>query len=276
MSAMKTTGLSLVIGCILLAGCKRAKSVAAPKYNEHPALQCGYYSYWDGVPLKGGEIYARDRRFMGLWPTNENKTLLFVAWPVAEFDTFRADVEGSYMATIDLVPGVAERVRQGKRVERIVGSADMPNFYRKPYGPGWALVGDAGYTKDPVSAYGISDAFRDAELLAEAIDAGFADRRPLELAMSDYEQKRNTASKPLYDMTIENASMKPRPAFQIEFMRALKHNPTAASQFFGVLTGLINPNDFFTPQNIFQILKVRGLAKIVLGQIFPTPQRRAS
>src|SRR5438876_9304234 len=110
-----------------------------------------------------------------------------MAWPAAEFPTFRADVEGSYIATIDLVPALAERVRQGQRAERISGSGEMPNYYRKPSGPGWALVGDAGYLKDPISAYGISDAFRDAELLTAALDDGFTGRQPL----SYYRNARN-------------------------------------------------------------------------------------
>ena len=77
-------------------------------------------------------------------------------------------------------PALAERVRAGRRAERFLGTGDLPNFFRRPYGPGWALVGDAGYHKDPIMAQGITDAFRDAELLAEAIDAGLAGRRPLE------------------------------------------------------------------------------------------------
>jgi flavin-dependent dehydrogenase len=253
-----------------------AKSVDAPKYDEQPTLTCGYYSYWEGLHSTDGAIYALGQRLMGAWPTNDNKTMIYVAWPAAEFDKFRSDVEGNYRATIDLVPALAERVHQGRLAERIVGSGDMPNFYRKPYGPGWALVGDAGFTKDPVAAFGISDAFRDAELLAEAIDEGFGGRQPLETALSQYEQKRNKISKPMYDMTLDNARMAPRPMMQIEFMRALQHNPAMTSQFFGVMTGAVNPADFLTPQNLFQVLKLRGMAKIMLSRIFPVPQRRAS
>lgn len=52
--------------------------------------------------------------------------------------------------------------------------ADLPNFFRRPYGPGWALIGDAGHHKDPTLARGISDAFCDADLLANAVDAGLS------------------------------------------------------------------------------------------------------
>jgi flavin-dependent dehydrogenase len=73
------------------------------------------------------------------------------------------------MATIDMIPALAERVRQGKRAERIFGSGDMPNFYRKPYGPGWALVGDAFGFVDPMLSPGVFLALRSSELLADAL-----------------------------------------------------------------------------------------------------------
>jgi flavin-dependent dehydrogenase len=248
----------------------------ALQYDEFPSLTCGYYSYWEGVPVNGGEIYSRGKRLIGVWPTNDNLTLIYVAWPADEFDQFRADVEGNYGKTIDLVPGLAERVHQGKRAERIVGTGDMPNFYRKPYGAGWALVGDAGYIKDPITGLGISDAFRDAELLADAVDAGFAGRQPLETPLSEYEQQRNAASKPAYDFTLDIARMNPPAIEQIELFRALEHNPTATSQFLGLMTGVVKPTDFFNPQNLFQVIGMRGMAKIMLSKVLHPAQRRAS
>ena len=242
----------------------------------YPALTCGYYSYWEGVPVNGGELYSRGKRLMGVWPTNDNLTLIVTVWPANEFDTFRPDVEGNYVKTIDLVPELAERVRQGKRVERVVGTGDMPNFYRKPYGAGWALVGDAGYTKDAITGLGISDAFRDAELLAEAVDAGFSGRQSPEAALSDYEQQRNAASKPSYDFTLDIARMNPPAVEQIELFKALEHNPTATSQFLGMMTGVVKPTDFFNPQNLFQVIGMRGMAKIMLSKVLHPPQRRAS
>jgi flavin-dependent dehydrogenase len=244
-----------------------AKAVAAPRYDERPTLTCGYYTYWAGVPLQGGEIYRVGRRMLGAWPTNDGLTMIYVAWPAAEFDAFRSDVEGSYMATVDLVPCLAERVRAGRRAERISGSGEMVNYYHKPHGPGWALVGDAGYIKDPVTGLGISDAFRDAELLAGALDAGFCGRAPLDAALADYERKRNAMSKPFYDLTLDTARMEPLRVEQVELLRALQRNPAAASQFFGVLTMGVQPADFFSPQNLFRLIGARGMAKIAWSKV---------
>jgi 2-polyprenyl-6-methoxyphenol hydroxylase-like FAD-dependent oxidoreductase len=243
-----------------------AKAVNAPVYDEQPTLTCGYYSYWEGVPLHGGEIYSRNRRALGAWPTNDGLTMIYVAWPAAEFKTFRSDVEGNYLATIRQFWG--ERIDQGRRVERVVGSGEMANFYRKPHGPGWSLVGDAGYIKDPITGLGISDAFRDAEFLADALDAGFKGNQLLETALSSYERQRNAASKAMYALTLDTARLRSRTPVQMEALRALAHDPVAASQFFGVLTGVVKPGDFFTSRNMVRLIGVRGMVKAVSRQVF--------
>lgn len=251
-----------------------ARAVNAPVYDEQPMLTCGYYSYWHGVSLHGGEIYAHDRRALGAWPTNDGLTMIYVAWPAEEFKTFRSDVEGNYLGTIRQFWG--ERIDQGRRVERVVGSGEMPNFYRRPYGPGWALVGDAGYVKDPITGLGISDAFRDAELLADALDAGFTGNQLLETALAHYERQRNAASKPLYALTLDTARLRPRTPLQMELLRALAHDPAAASQFFGVLTGVVKPNEFFTPRNMIRLVGVRGLVKTLSHQLFAAERQSAA
>src|SRR5262249_2210300 len=81
------------------------------------------------------------------------------------------------------------------------GTAEMLNIFRQPVGAGWALMGDAGYHKDPITAQGITDALRGAELLAEVVDAGVPGRRKIEDAMADYEQRRNESAMPVYDLT---------------------------------------------------------------------------
>ena len=66
------------------------------------------------------------------------------------------------------------RVREGRREEKWYGTAGVPGYFRKPYGKGWALVGDASYNRDPITAQGISDAFIDAEALVEALSTGLS------------------------------------------------------------------------------------------------------
>ncbi len=232
-----------------------ARQVEAPTYNARPAYQCGYYSYWSGVPLDGAEFYSRERRAFGALPTHHGLTCIVVGWPQNEFHTYRADVEGNFLKTLELAPVLAERVHRGKQEERFTGTADLPNFFRRPYGPGWALVGDAGYHKDPVTAQGISDAFRDAELVAEAVDAGLSGKRPVEEAMAEYEQRRNEVAMPIYELTCQFAMLEPPPPEMQQLFAALRHNQEQTNRFLGTaLAGTVPIPEFFAPENIGRIM----------------------
>lgn len=202
-----------------------AKAVRAPRYNERPALTFAYYSYFSDVPLDGVEVWRWPACTYINFPTNDGLSLVAIQAPVAGFHAFRADIEGNFFRTLDRVPGLAERVRAGKRAERWYGTADTENFFRTPHGAGWALVGDAGYHKDPILAQGISDAFRDAELLAEAIDAGFSGRTPLRDALAAYERERNATALPGYEENCAAAAFTPPPPEVFERRAAIRAAP---------------------------------------------------
>jgi 2-polyprenyl-6-methoxyphenol hydroxylase-like FAD-dependent oxidoreductase len=236
-----------------------ARSVQAPTYQAKPALTCVYYGYWSGVPLEGAEIYIRPGRMFLTFPTHEQLACIYMAWPHSEFHAVRANIAGNFLQTLDLAPHFAERVRQGKQEGRFVGTADLPNFFRKPYGPGWALVGDAGYHKDPYTAQGITDAFRDVELLAEAIDAGLSERRPLEEALADYERQRNARALPLYEYNAQVASMKPLPPEMQQLFAALQGNQEQTNRFFGIPEGTTSLSEFFSSENVQQIMAAAGV-----------------
>jgi flavin-dependent dehydrogenase len=200
-----------------------AKAVSAPRYDERPALTFAYNSYFSGVPMAGTEVWIRPgERIYINFPTNNDLTCVAMQAPIAGFHAFRADIEGNFFRALDRIPELAERVRAGRREERWYGTADLPNFFRKPFGPGWALVGDAGYHKDPLLAQGINDAFRDAELLTEAIDAGFAGRAPLDETLAEYEQRRNAEAVPTFEANYAAASLSPFPAEAFEHRAALR------------------------------------------------------
>ncbi len=237
-----------------------ARQVEAPTYNTKPALSCAYYSYWSGVPVDSVGFYPREHRGFGVLPTHDGRTCIIVGWPHEEFHAYRADVEGNFLKTLELAPAFAERVRQGKREERFTGTAEMSNFFRKPYGPGWALVGDAGYHKDSITAQGISDAFRDAELVAEAVDAGFSGKREIEDALAEYEQQRNAAAFPIYEFTCQLASLEPPPPEMQQLFAALRGNQADTDRFMGVLAGTTPVSEFFAPDNVGRIIREGALS----------------
>lgn len=244
-----------------------AKAVQAPAYNERPSLSCAYYTYWEGVQTAGGEMYGRPDRSIGIWPTSDGQVVIYLGMPHREFARFRTDVDGNFMRVMEAVPQVAERLRVGRRAGRIFGTGELPNFFRKPYGPGWALVGDAGYHRDSITGQGMSDAFRSAEMLSDALHAAWSGGRPIESALAGYEQQRNEAVMPMYELTCQIASFGPPAPEQQAMFEALAHNEVQRTRFFGVLTGSVPYTEYFAPGNLLNILGPGGMAKIVLQKL---------
>ena len=231
-----------------------ARAVAAPAYRARPALTCAYYSYWSGVPVEEAiEGYFLPRRVILVFPTNDGQVCVFLQWPRDEFRSVRTDVEGHVRAAVAQVPGLAGRLLGGKRVARLAGTGDLPNFFRTPYGAGWALAGDAGYHRDPLTAQGISDAFRDAQFLSEAIDAGLAGRQPLAGALAGYGQRRDEAATAMYELTCQRAALEPPTPQMSRLVAALRGNQDDTDQFIGVIAGTVPVAEFFAPGNIQRI-----------------------
>lgn len=235
-----------------------ARSVGAEQYNERPRQLCGYYGYWSDLPMDGRfEVYAREDRGFAAAPTNDGLTLVVGGWPYTQFDAHRSDIQGSYLAMFDRAPAFAERLAGATLETRVVGTA-VPNFFRKPFGPGWALVGDAGYNKDFITAQGISDAFRDAELCASAIDDALDGRRTYDEAMGDYQATRDAHVLPMYELTLQLASMEePTPEMQ-QLIGAMHGNQDAMDGFARVNAGVTSPAEFFAPENVERIFAAAG------------------
>ncbi|MCM3870017.1 MAG: NAD(P)/FAD-dependent oxidoreductase [Pyrinomonadaceae bacterium] len=234
-----------------------ARMVGAPTYHEHPASSCAYYTYFSDVPMPAVELYPRPERMLVTAPTNDGLTMIIVYWPETAFPQVRDDIEGEFMRAVEMVPSLAERVRAGSRAEKFRGTADLGGFFRQPYGPGWALVGDAGYHKNPITALGITDAFRDAELLADAIDEAFTGRLATADALAGYEQKRNEAVMPLYQMTCDLAKLEPPPPEMLSLFAALRDNRKESGRFMGTIAGTVPIPEFFSPENMRQIISGR-------------------
>jgi 2-polyprenyl-6-methoxyphenol hydroxylase-like FAD-dependent oxidoreductase len=230
-----------------------ARSVQAAVSQLIPSLTCAYYTCWADLPVNGAELYSRPGQLLGASPTNDGQTLMINFWPVAQFDSVRADVEGAFWAALEGVPSLAERARQARRTERFYGTADLPNLYRQSYGPGWALVGDAGHHKDPILALGISDAFRQAEWLSEAVDAGLSGRKPMLEALADYQRERDTQTAPAFQMTCDLARLEPPPAEMQRLFAALRHDQDAINRFLGTIAGTVPIPEFFAPENLARL-----------------------
>jgi flavin-dependent dehydrogenase len=225
-----------------------AQEVEAPRFAERPPLTCSCYAYWRGVALPGAEIRNGDRRAVSAFPTNDDLACIAVRWPAAETQEFRHDVEHNYLRTLQLAPELAEQVRDASRVGPFVVTADVPNFFRKPWGAGWALVGDAGYHKDPYLAQGISDAFRDAELLAGAIDDALSGNEGFDEGLAGYERRRNQAAAPGYDLNTRLATLEPPSPEMTRVLHEVQNSQEETDRFLGVLSGAVPVPDSFLGQ----------------------------
>jgi 2-polyprenyl-6-methoxyphenol hydroxylase-like FAD-dependent oxidoreductase len=232
------------------------EAVAPDAYHRKPKLLALYYSYWSGLPMAGRfETYIRPGRGVAAWPTNDDLTVVIAGWPYAEFEANKADVEGSFTKTVSLDPAFADRVLAGTREERIAGMA-TPNAFRRPWGPGWALVGDAGYIKDPITGQGIQDAFRDAELCATALDAALSGTRQYDEAMAAYQTARDEHSLPMYEYTCQLAKLEPPPPDLVHLLTAINGQQDAMDEFARLNAGVVSPAAFFAPDNVARLMTV--------------------
>jgi 2-polyprenyl-6-methoxyphenol hydroxylase-like FAD-dependent oxidoreductase len=233
-----------------------AKAVQPEAYNERRSHLAMYYAYWRNLPSVGFETYIRaeHRRGWAAIPTHDDLTVLPFGWPVEEFHANRGDIEGNFLKAMELAPEFAERIRGATRESKFVGSAELPGYFRKPYGAGWALVGDAGYHKNPITAMGINDAFRDAELVARAIDDDIAGRRPYEEGMRDYQEIRDREAGPVYEFTDEFAQLQPPPPELQQLIGAMHGNQEAMDAFVSVQAATLPAPEFFAPENVGRIM----------------------
>ena len=229
-----------------------ARAVKPEQYDDVPPLQVAYYSYWRGLPTDALETFIRPPRGFAAIPTHDDLTLVVAGWPYAELKANRGDLEGTYLRALELVPSFAERVRRAERVARLVG-ASVSGYFRKPYGPGWALVGDAGYDKDPITAWGISDAFRDAELCAAALDEAFSGAAPFDGAMAGYHRERDERSRPVYELTCDFARLEPPPPETQRLLAAIAGNQAEMDAFVSAMAGTLPVPEFFGPANVERI-----------------------
>jgi flavin-dependent dehydrogenase len=226
-----------------------ARLAGPEQYHEKPPLQVSYYTYVTGLPMDGRfECYLRPSRGFAAWPTHDDLTVVIAGWPRSEMAANRKDIEASFAATLAHVPEFAARFDSAARVSRFAGQS-LPGFFRKPYGPGWALVGDAGYTKDFITALGISDAFRDAGLCAAALDEALSGARPFEAAMAGYQSERDRRSLPFYEFTAQLATLEPPPPEVQEVLAAVHGDQDAMDEFARVGGAVTSPADFFAGRN---------------------------
>jgi flavin-dependent dehydrogenase len=182
-----------------------ARRVGAEVVEDRGRTGAVRYTYYDGVPWRGIELFVAERALAGVFPTHDGQACIWIGTPSSDAEAVRRrSTTGAAAFTAQLAaaaPDLAARLRAGRRTAPVMGMFRMPNLLRRAYGPGWALVGDAGYHRDAVTGYGLSDAYRDAELLACALHRILRGQADEAGALTGYEEHRDRSLREVFEVT---------------------------------------------------------------------------
>lgn len=189
-------------------GSRVARTVGAPMTLERPISGAALYAYFAG-DWSSIEYHVGAGALAGAFPTHGGEACVWICTPE---DVARRHQRGGRRDAVltgllaELTPAFGDRVHHTEQTSPVRGMLRMPNHVRQAAGPGWSLVGDAGYHRDAITGHGISDAFRDADLLAAALDAAL--RHPLSeaAALTAYARDRDRMARPIFDLTCELAT----------------------------------------------------------------------
>ncbi|MEZ4586722.1 MAG: NAD(P)/FAD-dependent oxidoreductase [Gemmatimonadales bacterium] len=179
-----------------------ARLVDAPVDQPATHSTASIYGYVRDLGLDGFQWFYRVGASVGTIQTNDGETCVFASMPPARFEAGRVGgVDALYREVLrEVSPMLAERVERSGLSAKLRAFPGIRGFLRRSAGPGWALVGDAGYFKDPLTAHGITDALRDAELLARAVTTGG------DAALGEYQTTRDELARGLFAVTDRIAS----------------------------------------------------------------------
>jgi len=222
-----TVGARLIVGADGLRS-RVARSVGAPVVEQHAAGGALHYAYFRGH-WPAMEYYVGDHCSAGIFPTHHDDACIWVSTPAAVAEQVRrrsTDPTEALLAMIrDVSPELSERVVATTRTSTVHGQIGLPNHRRQSVGNGWALVGDAAYHRDPITGHGISDALRDAALLARAIDRILLGTYDEPTALADYATEQHHLMREIFDLTLRFVEFPPADRFvelQVELARAIE------------------------------------------------------
>ncbi len=224
-----------------------ARCVGAPESHQEPVVQSNIWSYWRGVPVDHVRLYIREEAGAFAFPSSDDMVLVAANLMYPAFVEARRDRATAYYAMLArAAPELRAMVDAAEQVDRFYAGCTRA-FVRPAWGPGWALVGDAGMKKDPVTAQGISSAFEYAEKLAAAIHCGLSGAEPMDDALTAYERERDTRMMPFYRFTAQLSRFaKPTPALRAEYER-IQADPRATRDLFGAVALSVSPDVALPP-----------------------------
>ncbi|GHE79534.1 FAD-dependent oxidoreductase [Streptomyces longispororuber] len=249
---VRTGGTEYTVRATLVVGADGMRSTVAAKAGaqievEDPKLTCAYYTYWSDLPRRF-RLYEAPGSWVGTIPTHDGATLVGAYFPQHRFKEVRADALGELLGAVGAIaPELREQMAGGRRLERLHGTGDQRNFFRRASGPGWVLVGDAGHHKDSITARGITDAFRQVQLLVERVGDGLHDPRRLDDALSAFHAQRDAMLTADYRHTLTTAGLSAG-KHQLALLRVIAGSAELTDRYFSAMSGACPSDEFVTPE----------------------------
>jgi 2-polyprenyl-6-methoxyphenol hydroxylase-like FAD-dependent oxidoreductase len=201
-----------------------ARAAGAGLVDVRPPGSATAYAYYGGVPWSGIEFFLSDGALAGIFPTHGGEACIWVCVPPEVAVAIRREAgsmaDGFETLLSRAAPDLAERLGDAERASPIHATTRLPNQARQAFGPGWALVGDALYHRDPITGHGLSDAYRDAEFLATALDTALRGERSVADALAGYRHEAAEARRRIFDVTCALGAFPPVDRF-VELQRRL-------------------------------------------------------
>ena len=200
-----------------------ARSVGARMLERRDSASATHYAYFAGS-WPAMEYHLGDGSFAGVFPTHSGEACVWVCasddWALGH-RRHHSTIDDAFRAMIGATsPSLASRLRYAVDTSTARGMMSIPNQIVEPIGDGWALVGDAGYHRDAITGHGISDAFRDAELLAEALDRALCTPLDEREALRGYHAMRDRMLREIFEITCELSGV-PQLARFVELQKQL-------------------------------------------------------
>jgi flavin-dependent dehydrogenase len=175
-----------------------ARDVGAANIRTGTGSGAIIYGYWSGLDVTGYEWFYRPGGSAGLIPTNDGEVCVFAGVSTARFQgEVAGDLRSGYLRLLKEVTGADARLGDAVPPSRLRAHPGRPGYSRRPFGPGWALVGDAGHYLDPLSTHGMTDALRDAHLLSQAVAAVLRGEDEV-ASYAGYQARRDRIAGPIF------------------------------------------------------------------------------
>ena len=208
-----------------------------------------YFAYFDdrNGPRDLAAQWREGAELGTAFPCDDGLVMVLVMPPVERIEDFRGDLQGAYERTIATMPGLAERLSGCEQMTKVRSATDTTSYFRRSSGPGWALPGDAGHFKDPVTAQGIRDALRFGRLLGEAAAASLDCPDALDTSVLEWERRRERECLETYQWTNVLGRGEPMTPLEDELYRSLAQSEARTQELLDVFARVRAPSEALSP-----------------------------